>query len=318
MAKKSGASTEEAIYRSGMAARLAGIPSATLRVWERRYQLAGTQSEVAGHRRYTRADVSRLALIKKLVDANHPIGSVARLPLETLREMAEGSARIDANRVAVALVGEALAGLGEDLERRRGALHVAARCADEADAVQALQGVEAEVLVLSLPTLDEGSAGRVEALRDVVGARGAIVVYRFGAQPHIEALRDRGHVAARAPLDAEQLESLAESLAQRGGTPWPAAKLHPHRFEEAELARLATASTTVACECPRHLVELVRGLAAFERYSASCAHRNARDAHLHREMQRFTSTARAMMEEALARMASEDGLLPRPAEGNAK
>ena len=41
----------EALFRSGMAARLAGLPVATLRVWERRYGLGGARTTGAGHRR---------------------------------------------------------------------------------------------------------------------------------------------------------------------------------------------------------------------------------------------------------------------------
>ena len=113
----------------------------------------------------------------------------------------------------------------------------------------------------------------------------------------------------RAPLGIDQLESLAAGLPAGERSPkWPEPQLHPVRFDERTLARLARAATTLACECPHHLVELVLDLGAFERYSAECAHRSPRDARLHRELQRITSTARAMMEDALARVAEEDGL----------
>jgi hypothetical protein len=53
---------------------------------------------------------------------------------------------------------------------------------------------------------------------------------------------------------------------------------------------------------------LVRQLGAFERYSSECAHRNPADAHLHGELERLASTARALIEEGLARVAAADGL----------
>src|SRR5512139_565732 len=68
-------------YRSGTAARLAGIPVETLRVWERRYGVVGPGLSASGHRLYATEDVSRLALIKQLVDLGSPIGSIATLPL---------------------------------------------------------------------------------------------------------------------------------------------------------------------------------------------------------------------------------------------
>jgi hypothetical protein len=72
-------------YRSGTAARLAGIPVETLRVWERRYGVVGPGLSPRGHRLYSADDVSRLTLIKQLVDLGSPIGSIAMLPLASLR-----------------------------------------------------------------------------------------------------------------------------------------------------------------------------------------------------------------------------------------
>jgi len=67
-------------YRTGVAARLAGIPVETLRVWERRYHIVGPRLSPRGHRLYSAADVSRLVLIRQLVDLGSPIGSIAGLP----------------------------------------------------------------------------------------------------------------------------------------------------------------------------------------------------------------------------------------------
>ena len=78
-------------YRSGTAARLAGIPVETLRVWERRYGVVGPGLSPRGHRLYATEDVSRLALIKQLVDLGTPIGSIATLPLASLRQMRDAA-----------------------------------------------------------------------------------------------------------------------------------------------------------------------------------------------------------------------------------
>ena len=299
------------LFRSGMAARLAGLPVATLRVWERRYGLGGARAEAGGHRRYTHEDVSRLAQLKRLVDSGHAIGEIARLgPGELDGLLSGGSARTPAaatpSRQRVVLVGDAI---DAQAGTRAGKLEIVAVCVDASRAAGELKGVEADILAVTLPTLGEESAARVDSLRELVGARGAVVAYRFGTEGRIDTLRGRGHVVARAPLTLEQLEVLASSLPTRREPPeWPVARLHPVRFDEAALARLAQDATAIACECPRHLVELLRDLGAFERYSAECAHRSPADAQLHRELQRITSTARALMEEALARVAAADGL----------
>ena len=75
------------------------------------------------------------------------------------------------------------------------------------------------------------------------------------------------------------------------------------RFDDQYLARVARALTTLYCECPRHVVELLRSLDAFEHYSAQCANRDPSDAELHRHLQRVAGCARAMFEDALVRIA---------------
>lgn len=303
--------SESELFRSGMAARLAGIPVATLRVWERRYRLGGTQSGAAGHRRYTREDIARLGLLKRLVDAGHPIGAIAALSVDALRRMESSAAAApasEASRMRVALAGEALCARADEFRAREG-LEVVAAGPELASAAQAFAGAQADVLAVSVPTLGDDAAQRIDALCALLGARRAVVAYRFGTEARVETLRARGHATVRGALEPARLEALARALP--GGEArmaWPAPRLHPVRFDEGALARLAHASTTIACECPRHLVELLLDLGAFERYSAECAHRSPRDAQLHRDLQRVASTARAMLEEALARVAAEEGL----------
>ena len=74
-------------YRSGVAARLAGIPVDTLRIWERRYAIVAPTLSSGRQRLYCQQDIHRLGLIKQLVDLGHPVGSLARLDQATLIEL---------------------------------------------------------------------------------------------------------------------------------------------------------------------------------------------------------------------------------------
>ncbi len=304
-------------YRSGTAARLAGIPVATLRMWERRYQVVGPQVSERGHRRYAAEDVSRLALIKTLVDLGHPIGMLARLPLATLRQMrvAPGSSAAPtapaAERPAlrVAVVGESLAARAAAASPRAANVRIVAACADRIDAA-ALHGVVADLLAIELPALREDAVETVDALAATVGARRAVVAYRFGTEAAVHELRRRGHAVVRAPLDLDEIESLGLAAF---GAPEPAGALPPAapsvpRFDEHALAQLAQVSGTVRCECPRHVVDLLMSLGAFERYSAECENRSPADAELHRHLGRVAGAARALFEEALVRVAQAEGI----------
>jgi hypothetical protein len=83
----------------------------------------------------------------------------------------------------------------------------------------------------------------------------------------------------------------------------------PRRYDDVTLSDIARLSSTIACECPRHVAELLMQLSHFEAYSAECSSRSRADAHLHRYLQRATATARAIFEVALERVAVHEGLL---------
>jgi hypothetical protein len=64
----------------------------------------------------------------------------------------------------------------------------------------------------------------------------------------------------------------------------------------------------VRCECPRHLVDLLLSLRAFERYSAECENRSPADADLHRHLGHVAGSARVLFETALVRVAQAEGI----------
>jgi hypothetical protein len=82
----------------------------------------------------------------------------------------------------------------------------------------------------------------------------------------------------------------------------------PRRFDDAALTAIAGLSPSLACECPRHVAELLMQIASFEAYSAGCAHRNADDAALHHYLHQVAATSRSLFEAALERVARHEGL----------
>jgi DNA-binding transcriptional MerR regulator len=73
-------------YSIGTVSRVTGLSEHVLRAWERRYGAVTPERTPGGTRRYTEADVGRLTLLARALDAGHPIGEVARLDNATLRE----------------------------------------------------------------------------------------------------------------------------------------------------------------------------------------------------------------------------------------
>ena len=92
----------------------------------------------------------------------------------------------------------------------------------------------------------------------------------------------------------------------------------PRRWDDAALVDFAGLSSTIACECPRHVAELLVQLSHFEAYSAECEHRSAADAELHAYLRQVAAASRASFEAALEHVALHEGLMlplsPRPSD----
>jgi hypothetical protein len=149
------------------------------------------------------------------------------------------------------------------------------------------------------------------------------VLYRYGAESTCAALAADGAGLLREPQNDTVLGQWLQGLLQAPSTPSPTAgeralpgpAAPPRRWDDAALADFAGLSSTIACECPRHVAELLMQLSHFEAYSAECRHRSPADAELHAYLQQVAATARARFEEALEHVALHEGLiLPRTAE----
>jgi DNA-binding transcriptional MerR regulator len=317
------------MYRSGVAARLAGVPVNTLRVWERRYAVVGPGLSTGRQRLYSPADVRRLTLIKQLVDMGHPIGTVASLGDEVLAGMrttgmsmpANPTARPSSNekeRYRVALVGPLL--MTEQLQQSLGehSLEVAGSCPSPNRAAAALQGLGVDLVIIELPTLSEPEIELVASIKSACGASVAAVLYRYAPTAIIRKLRMAGHAVARATSDALEIEAICLSLLRAPALsgnrtsnallPLGSSLAPEPRFNERDLAYLSGVSSKLACECPRHVVDLVMNLRSFERYSAQCANRNTEDATLHLALQNAAGLARGIMEQALDKLVAAEGL----------
>ena len=325
------------LHRSGAVARMLRMPVATLRVWERRYRLTQPELTPSGQRLDSADDIRRLALIKQLTDLGHAIGSLAALDMPQLQQVASTHAqalaatqRDERSDVAhapplrawrLAVVGAAL---GKRLQRpalmrRLGRSVVLLGPFDDiAQAAAGLQGSLLDALLFHEPQLHGGWQAAVEAAAPALVGVPKAVLYSFAADPVCEALATSGMALLREPqpdaVVAQWLNSLsakadaapqsAVDLSKPGADPVP-----PRRWDDAALADFANLSPTIACECPRHVAELLTQLSHFETYSAECEHRNAADAELHAYLRQVATASRTRFEAALEHVALHEGLL---------
>jgi MerR family transcriptional regulator, light-induced transcriptional regulator len=314
------------------------MPVATLRVWERRYGVTQPLLSASGQRLYSDDDVRRLALLKQLSDLGHAIGSLAGLDMAQLQQVASTHASLLAARAGesppqptaalpwrVAVIGTALAARLQRPALRRllaRPMQLLGPFADVAQAAVALQDAPADMLLVHEPRLHEGWLASMQASAPALAALPKAVLYRYAAESTCAALAARGAALLREPQNDTVLGQWLQGVLQAAAPARPAAgdaappqaDTPPRRWDDAALADFAGLSSTIACECPRHVAELLMQLSHFEAYSAECQHRNAADAQIHAYLQQVAATARARFEAALEHVALHEGLiLPPPA-----
>ena len=292
--------------RSGTTARLAGLSSSTLRIWEHRYGVVSPPKSSSGQRTYSMDDVQRLRLIKRLTLEGHAIGTVANLAVDALMRLSTGNQTTLSDEQRILVVGHTLAQKLEGRLRPSPAIvfddlaHVESQVA---------QCGAADVLVVHVASLQASVTERVLALRIDLPARMVVVVYSFGPEPSADALRAAGVTVRREPVTGKELARLIVALKPVPSPDANGARAMSRLYSDAELVSLAETPSRVACECPRHLAEIVTLLVGFELYSADCASRSETDAALHQHLHEVTSVARTMFEQALARVVIDEGLV---------
>ena len=333
---------DASLHRSGAVARMLRMPVATLRVWERRYGLTQTALSPSGQRLYSAGDVRRLVLLKQLTDLGHAIGSLAALDMPQLQRVASthahamaatqtsdrllASSALPDRAWRLAVIGAAL---GTRL-RRPALLRRLGRpvvllgpFADVAQAAAALQGSAVDTLLIHEPQLHAGWLAAMDAAAPTLAAVPKAVLYGFAAESVCEALATAGIALLREPQTDTVLAQWLHSLSTAATTPTvPRTAAHdmplssgtvpPRRWDDAALADFAGLSSTIACECPRHVAELLMQLSNFEAYSAECEHRNLADAELHAYLRQVAAASRAQFEAALEHVALHEGLILPP------
>jgi DNA-binding transcriptional MerR regulator len=326
-------------FRSGAVARIAGMPVATLRIWEQRYKAVRPVTAASGHRLYSSSDVERASLLRRLTAQGHAIGLLATLETEQMRDMlhAHGITMPVIRPVAekqlavrVVVVGQALSSRLQRLIDRqsfRPALQMVAVFDSLLEAIEAAQSsvkTPVDLLLWQATSLQTGARQELLIAQGAWQAHALAVVYRFSSAAGRAELTGAGASVLYEPADDESLGQWLSSLnlAEMQAKEIPAAidltisnaeslsqqPILPPRFGDAALTQFAGLSSEIACECPSHLAELLLQVSYFEKYSSDCANKSAADAQLHAYLQQVAGTARMLFEKALEQVAIAEGL----------
>lgn len=321
----------QSLFKTGVAAHIVGMPANTLRVWERRYGLQCQQLDEHGHRLYSADDVQRIASLRQLTLQGHAIGAVAGLSQAELRDLL--STQDEVREVAQAMaqpvrpprqllvVGAALATRIRRAAPRR-QLRIAATL-NNLPAQAAPVGTERpDAVLLHLPSMHAQQVEEIAAAAQALGLPRVLVVYGYS---NSQALRRCTELDIQPWRDTHNDRSLVgwivDTLGVPRGVPLPAPAVAPGetlpalsapQYDEATLADLATRTTSVACECPAHVAELLLRLQQFEAYSADCEHRDDQDRQLHEQLHRLAGSARMLLERGMHLLTEHEQALNRP------
>lgn len=299
-------------YGIGTVARLTGLKPDTLRVWERRYGLGASHKSTTGRRQYSQSDLEHLQLVSALVSSGTRIGEIASSERKTLEMLLHGQGRagrlaVPQGKPCVVFVGEQLCDWLEDhqgciakVDARLARLPVA-----ELDVSSLAELARIDMLVLECSTLSPGQLQELQRIMDQLEVGRVLVTYHFGNERWLGELEKLGVLATQFPPDPPYLafeisRSFADNASGQGDNDignLVASK--PRQFDEAQLSAATQLQSTLDCECPRHISDLIRALASFEEYSASCSVENWHDAAVHSCIYVYTSQARWLMEKSL-------------------
>lgn len=328
---------EEEFFEISAVARLTGISSHVLRVWERRYGVVEPHRSDSKRRRYTRDDIQRLSLLKTLVDNGHAIGTIAKIATAQLEErlsnalearVADDSleSKAPAGVCRVVMSGTKIRQAVRSAADHTPALRIVGEFTTPEEIISSLRPGSADLLILERDTIFPEDIEEIQDLVATIKVRRAILVYQFASEDTIQPLDIKRITALRAPVDAAEIQLACISdiqLALRSGrpshssgevSPQPVAPLRPvaeipeRAFSDEQLVRAARISPAVKCECPHHLASLLSSLVAFERYSEQCEDRSSEDAALHAYLHRTTAQCRSWMEAALAEVLVQEGI----------
>ena len=251
-------------YRIGLTTQITGIRPETLRAWERRYEVVKPIRTDAGDRLYTQADIDRLLLIKKLVDNGDAISAVANLNIENLEK------RISSCKTAISSVGKNDLNfilLGRTILDKKS---LDSMRLNMIDVVQDPRNIKSnyhckiDFVIAEVPTVNQGTFQMIQKILKQSKASKLLCAYDFGKESDIATLTSQDTGTISLPLNHSDITNWCSDNFPNYMQSTSTDRL----LTDQDISNIVSAGSTINCECPRHLCDLIHNLSAFEKYSA--------------------------------------------------
>ena len=291
-------------YRIGLTTQITGIRPETLRAWERRYEVVKPIRTDAGDRLYTQADIDRLLLIKKLVDNGDAISAVANLNFENLEK------RISSCKTAISSTGKNDLNfilLGKTILYKKSLDSMRLNMIDviqDPKNIKSNYHCKIDFILVEIPTVNQGTIHVIQKILNQSKASKLLCAYDFGKESDIATLTTKDTGTISLPLNHSDItEWCSNNFAD-----YLKSTSTDRLLTDQDLANIVAAGSTINCECPRHLSDLIHKLSAFEKYSSECEARNSKDAEIHKELEDTAAKSRYLLEEVLIKLTKVEGI----------
>jgi DNA-binding transcriptional MerR regulator len=189
----------------------------------------------------------------------------------------------------------------------------------DADTLTPKKEREGGLIIVSQDQIHEKSVPELTSLALKYSKHQLIVLYQYAPTSCVEELRSKGLMLKREPITDSDLAQLLQSflfIESRNNiskTNYPVSAdtlslISPRKYSRETLDQLSALSTSVFCECPHHVCEILGQLASFEKYSQECLSNSSEDADMHSYLSSVSGSARILFEQALEKIVEYEGL----------
>lgn len=307
-------------YSIGVVARLTGVKPHTLRVWEKRYGLFDSAARVSSQRRYTNSQVEHIRLLKKLLDKGLRIGQIAAMSTAGLKAelgatFMEKNQKGDLQQLGV--IGKSLISSIDSFNKQHPDFRflpcpLSLECLMERQRGEEFLDQVAG-MVFYFPTI---TTDHIAALMGLAKRKFVLVCFDYCSLKHKTQLESNGVVLKQRATSLLAAESelfswfsihqeVSRMITIGIGNDLQIPTLHSPIFDEQGLVEAEQRGGELNCECPSHLVAIIRQLQAFESYSRACEVDSKSDAATHALIYYQANQAKHVLERALYTVLNE-------------
>ncbi len=314
----------ETEYKIGAVSKMTGIGIETLRMWERRYGAVQPSRGNGTSRLYSEKDIARLTLLKQLVDKGNSISSVANLDeyelelrmqkIEQFANKQSSATHAGQEPVKAIVCGRSLPiNLKLNKDQTPG-LRVSLELDNLDQLLSSTIDDDYDLLIVELAVVHAEDVATIRRAAEHCRCHRILLIYAYCNKKVLKSLNIEQINSLPAPVIPSLIDRRCNELLQneRGGNGGSGLKLDDdikdRLYDDATLAHIMNCATSINCECPQHLSDIIYKLAAFEQYSSSCENRSDSDKQLHSMLYHVANQTRALFEQSLTHVIEYEGI----------